>query len=172
MASTVEVVVGRVVKAHGVRGDVVVELHTDEPKLRFAAGTVLLFEDAHLTVRTTRAQGARWVVAFDEVTTRDAAEALVGAELRGVVQSDAKPADAAEFYDRHLIGLDVCLPGGVVAGVVTDVVHGPAQDLLVIDTATGQRLVPFVAALVPSVDLDAHRLTVAAVPGLLDDEGS
>ena len=171
MANTVEVVVGRVVKAHGVRGDVVVELHTDEPKRRFAPGTVLTFGDAHLRVHATRAHGERLVVTFNEITTRDAAESLVGAELVGVVQADAIPDDAAEFYDRHLVGLSVCRPDGAVAGVVEDVVHGPAQDLLVVATDAGQRLVPFVADLVPSVDLAAGRLTVADIPGLLDDQG-
>ena len=171
MASTIEVVVGRVVKAHGVRGDVVVELHTDEPKRRFAPGTVLSLADARLTVRATRAHGERLVVTFTELTTRDAAEAIVGAELVGVVQSDAMPDDAAEFYDRHLVGLEVHRPDGTMAGVVEDVVHGPAQDILVVATEAGQRLVPFVAALVPSIDLKAGRLVVADVPGLLDDEG-
>ena len=173
MTGTVEVVVGRVVKAHGVRGDVTVELHTDEPKLRFAAHAVITVQgsERQLHVRGTHPQGGRLVVTFDELQTRNDAEAIVGAELKAVVQSLARPADDAEFYDRHLIGLAVAKEDGTVVGTVEDVLHGAAQDILVIATDGGQRLVPFVAALVPAVDLDAGRLTVAAVPGLLDDEG-
>jgi 16S rRNA processing protein RimM len=85
------------------------------------------------------------------------------------VEPDEEPDQPEEFYDRQLIGLTVTRPDGVEVGVVGSVLHLPAQDVLEIETATGTRLVPFVAALVPKVDLDAARLTVVDVVGLLDD---
>ena len=173
VTDTVDVIVGKVVRAHGVRGDVVVELRTDEPKLRFARGAVLGVDDAptrQLTVKTSRAHADRLVVAFDGITTRDQAETLIGSTLMAAVPQDQRPADHAEFYDRHLVGLTALLPDGTKAGTVTEVIHGPAQDILVVRTATGERLVPFVDALVPAVDLGAGHLTVVDVPGLLDDE--
>ena len=172
MAGTVEVVVGRVVKAHGVRGDVVVESHTDEPALRFATGTTLGVEHAprQLVVRSARHSGGRLVVGFSGIDTRNDAEALVGTTLVATVPADATPHDESEYYDRHLVGLAVCKPDGTQVGVVDDVLHGPAQDVLAVATPAGQRLVPFVAALVPAVDIDGRRLTVADIPGLLEDE--
>ena len=168
---TVEVIVGKVTKALGVQGVVVVELHTDEPALRFAVGAVLSTEETlmRLSVRTSHRQGKRMLVSFDGYTTRSQAETLIGATLVTAVAADATPQDKAEFYDRHLVGLSVCRPDGVVAGTVEEVIHGPAQDLLAVDTPAGQRLVPFVEALVTNIDLAAQRLTVADIPGLLDD---
>jgi len=168
---TVEVVVGKVKKALGVRGVVVVELHTDEPALRFAVGESLATEEdpTRLCVRTSHRQGKTMLVSFEGYTTRSQAETLIGATLVAAVAADATPENKAEFYDRHLVGLTVCRPDGTVAGTVEDVIHGPAQDLLVVATPAGQRLVPFVETLVPSVDLEAERLTVADIPGLLDD---
>ena len=171
MAPTVDVIVGVIVKPHGVRGGVIVDSHTDEPS-RFATGAEVVIENNHrrLTVRAARPQGSRLVVDFDEVTNRDEAERLVGATLLATVPADERPADDTEFFDRHLVGLAAVLRDGAEVGRVTDVMHGPAQDVLVITTPAGERLVPFVEALVPSVDLAAGRLTIADVPGLLRDE--
>jgi len=171
--NTALVIVGKVVKAHGVRGDVVVDVRTDEPARRFARGAMLAIEDAQrqLTVRAARAQANRYVVSFEQIPTRNDAEALVGATLVAAVPDDERPADKAEYYDRHLVGLTACLGDGTPVGTVVDVLHGPAQDVLVVRTAMGERLVPFVTALVPGVDLEAGRLTIADVPGLLEDEG-
>jgi len=170
MAGTVEVVVGVVVKAHGVRGDVVVESHSDEPS-RFAPGALLRTDTGPLMVASSRLlAGARLVVGFDGVGTRNDAESLVGVTLLADVPGDERPADKAEYFDRHLVGLTACLPDGAAAGQVVDVLHGAAQDILVVKTDAGERLVPFVEALVPSVDLDQQRLTVVDLPGLLSDE--
>jgi len=160
-----------VVKAHGVRGDAVIELHTDEPKRRFAVGSSVAVEGTkrRLTVRTSRHQAGRLVVGFDGLTTREAAEALVGAVLVAEVPDDERPTGDDEYYDRQLVGLTVQLGDGRIVGQVADVMHGPAQDILVISTDAGERLVPFVDALVPSVDVAAGRITVADLPGLLDD---
>ena len=91
--------------------------------------------------------------------------------LTAAVEPDERPAAPGEFYDRQLIGLRAATPEGVEVGRVRSVLHLPAQDILEIETADGLRLVPFVAALVPEVDLNAGRLTVVDVAGLLDDRG-
>jgi len=169
MTGTVEVVVGVVVKAHGVRGDVVVESHSDEPS-RFAPEAPLHVGARPLVVASSRRlAGQRLVVHFEGVETRNDAEAMVGATLLADVSDDERAAGPDEFFDRHLVGLTACRPDGTPVGEVADVLHGAAQDILVITTDNGERLVPFVDALVPSVNLDERRLTIADLPGLLSD---
>ena len=171
MAGTVEVVVGVVGRAHGLRGEVAVELRTDEPDRRFAPGRQLLAEDSArlFTVVAAREHSGRMLVTFDELTDRTSAYAVRGTRLVADVASDERPAAAEEFYDRQLIGLRVRSGDGADAGRVTAVLHMPLQDVLEIDGANGRHLVPFVAALVPEVKLDEGWLRIAAVPGLLDD---
>jgi 16S rRNA processing protein RimM len=168
----VEIVVGAIGRAHGVRGEVAVELRTDEPERRFAPGQVLGEEGGSriFTVRSVRHHSGRLLVKFAEVVDRTAAEAARGTLLIASVEPDERPAEPGTFYDRQLIGLTATTPDGAEVGVVGSVLHLPAQDVLEIETATGARLVPFVAALVPEVDLGAGRLTVVDVTGLLDDQ--
>ena len=167
-----ETVVGVIGRAHGVRGEVAVELHTDEPERRFAPGQVLRNEAGGrpFTVQSVRDHSGRLLVRFTEVIDRDAAEAVRGTVLVAVVEPDERPLESEEFYDRQLIGLRVRTGDGVVVGTVGSVLHLPTQEVLEVETADGTRLVPFVAALVPEVDLEAGVLTVADVAGLLDDE--
>jgi len=167
----VNTVVGVIGRPHGVRGEVAVELRTDEPERRFAPGKVLLEEGGtrQFTVRTVRRHSGRPLVSFAEVVDRAGAEAVRGVLLTADVEPDERPAAPDEFYDRHLIGLRATTPEGAEVGNVRSVVHLPAQDLLEIETAAGPRLVPFVEALVPDVDLEAGRLTVVDLTGLLDD---
>jgi 16S rRNA processing protein RimM len=165
------IIVGVIGRAHGVRGEVAVELRTDEPERRFAPGQVLGEEGGSrvFTVRSVRDHSGHLLVKFAEFVDRTSAEAARGTHLIASVEPDEQPDQPEEFYDRQLIGLTVTRRDGVEVGVVGSVLHLPAQDVLEIETATGTRLVPFVAALVPKVDLDAARLTVVDVVGLLDD---
>lgn len=194
------ITVGVISRAHGVKGEVVVELRTDEPERRFVPGAVLLLEGAaagqgalrqaqgtetpaqdteapRLTVVRTREQGQpatsarrRWLIAFAEVGDRNAAEALRGVRLATEVPADESPEQDEEFYDRQLVGLSVITEAtDEPVGTVTSVLHLPAQDVLEIDTASGTRLVPLVTDLVPEIDLDAGRIVVAAVDGLLQE---
>jgi 16S rRNA processing protein RimM len=169
--NTETVIVGVIERAHGVRGEVAVELRTDEPERRFAPGQVLGEEGGsrRFTVHSVRDHSGRLLVKFAEVVDREAAEAVRGALLISTVERDERPAAPDEFYDWQLIGLRAARPDGVEVGMVASVLHLPAQDVLEIETAIGPRLVPFVAALVPKVDLDAGRLTVSDIAGLLDD---
>jgi len=178
--ATTEVVVGRVGRAHGIRGEVSVELRTDEPARRFADGAVLRTrtpdgEPAHgsgrpavLTVSRTRWHQSRLLVNFAEVPDRTSAEALRGLTLATEVDVAESPEDPEEFYDHQLVGLAVLTTEGTPVGEVTDVAHGSGQDLLVVRAPDGAEvLVPFVSALVPVVDVPAGRLEVADRPGLL-----
>ena len=165
------IIVGVIGRAHGVRGEVAVELRTDEPERRFAPGQVLGDEGGSrvFTVRSVRDHSGRLLVQFAEVADRATAEAVRGTLLVATVDPDERPAEPGEFYDRHLIGLTAATPDGVEVGIVGSVLHLPAQDVLEIETTTGTRLVPFVTALVPEVDLDTGRLIVIDVAGLLHD---
>jgi len=173
---TVEVVVGVVGRPHGVHGEVAVEPRTDEPDRRFAPGQQLRSEGSRRTweVASMRWHSGRMLVHFTGLDDRTAAEAARGVRLVTDVDPDERPDEPGEFYDRQLVGLAVRTPDGARVGEVVAVLHLPAQDVLEIRTADGPRLVPFVADLVPEVDLEAQVLTVADRAGLLaeiDDEG-
>ncbi|HUP99309.1 MAG TPA: ribosome maturation factor RimM [Aeromicrobium sp.] len=171
MTDVVRVVVGRIGRAHGVRGELAVDVRTDEPERRFARAARLHAGSRTLTVSRTRWHSGRLLVTFAEVADRTVAEALRGTLLEADVDAAERPADDAEFYDRQLIGLEVTTVGGDVVGQVASVAHHGEQDTLVIARPTsGEVLVPFVADLVPTVDLAAGFLVVADVPGLLDPE--
>jgi 16S rRNA processing protein RimM len=166
-----DTLVGVIGRPHGVRGEVAVELRTDEPERRFAPGQILREEGGTrlFTVRSVRDHSGRLLVRFAELADRAGAEAARGTLLIAAVEPNERPAEPGEFYDRQLIGLRVTRPDGTDVGTVESVLHLPAQDVLEIQTAAGARLVPFVEALVPDIDLEAGRLTVVDVVGLLDD---
>jgi 16S rRNA processing protein RimM len=175
VAETVEVVVGRIGKPHGLRGEVTVDVRTDEPERRFADGTALRAEPpggSAFGVSTLTVSGARWhrttlLVSFEEIPDRNAAEAARGVVLHAEIPADESPEDPDEFYDHQLVGLAAYDVHGAALGEVTGLVHG-AQDLLTIRTQEGREaLVPFVKALVPEVDLVGGRVVVADRPGLV-----
>ncbi|MBA3529677.1 MAG: ribosome maturation factor RimM [Propionibacteriaceae bacterium] len=172
MPSTVEVVVGVVGRPHGLRGEIAIDLRTDEPERRFAAGQVVRSEDGRmsLTVESARDHSGRLLVTFTELPDRSAVEAVRGMRLVVDVDSAETPSDTAEFYDRQLVGLRVLDAAGTDVGHVGAVIHLPAQDTLEVVTDGGSRLVPFVLDLVPDVDLEGGFVRLADVPGLLADE--
>ena len=179
------VIVGRVGRPHGIRGEVMIGVRTDEPDLRFAVGAILDVrssdDDAsgpggepadseRLTVAAARWHSGQLLVAFAGITDRTAAGELTGSWLS--VDSSQLPeiGDPDEFRDHELIGLSVRTCAGDPVGVVTDVLHH-GQDLLVVRRADGQggdHLVPFVKAIVPEVDVRAGLVVIDPPPGLLD----
>jgi 16S rRNA processing protein RimM len=170
----IEVVVGRIGKPHGIRGEVTVEVRTDEPERRYLRGTRLRVETAApgrpdtLTVAATRWHRDVLLAFFEELADRNAAEAARGTVLLASVRADELPEDPDEFYDHQLVGVAAYDVGGAGLGVITAVVHGAAQDLLTVRTPDGRdALVPFVAALVPIVDLENGRVVIADRPGLI-----
>jgi 16S rRNA processing protein RimM len=173
---TIEVVVGRIGKPHGVRGEVTLDVRTDEPDRRFAPGAVLRAEAPRgsassltaLTVARARWHQTTLLVTFEELADRNAAEAARGIVLHATIPADETPEDPDEFYDHQLVGLAAYDVEGGLLGEVSALVHGGAQDLLVIRTPERREaLVPFVKALVPEVDLAAGRVVVADRPGLV-----
>ena len=172
------VVVGRIGRPHGLRGELSVEPRTDEPDRRFTVGATLHTQDPKggpaghgrptvLTVSGLRRHQDRLLVSFEQIPDRTAAEAARGLLLAVDVDPDERPDDPEEFYDHQLVGLEAVTSDGRTVGSVTSVAHGAGQDLLVIGADDGEVLVPFVRALVPEVDLEAGRLVVADRPGLL-----
>ena len=164
-----QLVVGRVGRPHGIRGELTVEVRTDDPDSRLAAGSVLATEPAArgpLTITRSRWHSGRLLLAFAGYGDRSAAE-----ELRDPAEL-AEPDDPDEFRDYQLIGLAAWTIEGEQVGVVADVLHH-GQDLLVIRPAgdlagAAEILVPFVAAIVPEVDVAAGRLVIDPPAGLLD----
>lgn len=179
----IELVVGRIGKPHGIRGEVTLDLRSDEPERRFAPGAVLdvqppkgsAFPHRTLTVSRSRWHQQTLLVTFEELADRTAAETARGVLLRASVDADETPEDPDEYYDHQLIGLTAVDLEGRELGTVSAVAHGGAQDLLTVRTPDGRDgLVPFVKALVPEVDVAGGRIVVADRPGLVtpleDDE--
>jgi 16S rRNA processing protein RimM len=166
----VQLVAGRITRPHGVRGEVAVLIQTDDPDLRFVVGAVFDTdppEAGPLTIEAVRSNQGRLLVRFAGCEDRTSAEAIAGVRL---LVEPAPSDDPDAFYDHELVGLDAVDGDGEPIGTVAEVVHNPGHDLLVIARPGGlPALVPFVAAIVPSVDVAAGRLVIDAPPGLLDD---
>jgi 16S rRNA processing protein RimM len=171
----VQVVVGRIGRAHGVRGEVSVEVRTDDPDQRFAPGTVLGTESGatSLTVSGSHWHSGRLLLSFAGVTDRNAAEQLRGTVLTADVDPTQLPDDPDSWFDHQLVGLTAMLRGEPV-GTVSAVVHLPGQDLLEISGPDPSVLVPFIAAFVPEVDLAVGQVVLTPPPGLFEaaEEGS
>ncbi|GAA2751428.1 ribosome maturation factor RimM [Kitasatospora cinereorecta] len=167
-----QLVVGKIGRAHGIKGDVSVEVRTDEPELRLGPGAVLMTDPASagpLTVESGRVHSGRLLLRFAGVKDRNAAEALRGTLLISEVDPDERPDDPEEYYDHQLIGLDVVLADGTLVGELTEVVHLPYQDLLTVTKPDGTEvLVPFVSQIVPTVDLENQRAVITPPAGLID----
>ena len=166
------VTVGRIGRPHGIRGEVTVEVRTDSPELRFAPGSVLATEPARvgpLTVAAARWHSGRLLLSVEGVRDRTGAEALRGVVLSAEVDDSEVPDDPEEFFDHQLRGLAAYTVDGTHLGEVDDVVHLPGQDLLSVRREGGREvLVPFVAEMVPDIDVEAGRITLDLPDGLLD----
>jgi 16S rRNA processing protein RimM len=172
-----ELVIGSVVRAHGVRGEVVVYVTSDDPEDRYVAGSVLRTDPATagpLTIEAARTYTAggrpQMLVTFDGIYDRDMAERLRGVRLV-VDAGDVKPSDDPdEFHDFELIGLRVVVQGEDASiGEIIRVGHGPGADMLIVKRPDGREtLIPFVTAIVPDVDLAGGRVVITPPEGLLD----
>lgn len=168
--------VGRLTKPHGLKGGLKVELYTDNPEARFAPGSVFHLqvpEESPWFGRTITVRQLRWfngvpVAFFAEVADRTAAESIVRAILWIDEETALASVEDNAWYDHQLVGLEV-RRDGVLLGTVAEVQHFPAQDLLVVNTDSGQVLVPFVEAIVPNVDLDAGVVEVTPPVGLFEE---
>ena len=209
----IDVVVGTLGRAHGLLGEIFVNLTTDSPQERFYPGAHMRAGAQGLTVNSFRIQGGRGLARFDEVTDRTRAEELTGARLVADVDADESTDEDGVYFDHQLVGMsvvaispdtgandapataepagddapatsaagaqaqdraeeDVLPDNSAIVGEVVRVEHMGFQDMLVVSVSVSgeERLVPFVDDLVPVVDLEARRVVVRAIPGLLEDE--
>ena len=169
-----QLTVARIGRAHGLRGEVSLEVRTDSPDERLAVGAVLATEPASarpLTIATRRVQQGRWVVAFEQVRDRTAAEALRGVEL--VVDTAGDEPDEDAWYPHELVGLRAEAADGRLLGEGVGLEPAPAHDLLVLREVGGERtLVPFVRVIVPVVDVAAGRVVLDPPGGLLASDAA
>ena len=168
--------VGRLTKAHGLKGAIKVEMYTDDPARRFIPGAVFTLQVPTSSAwhgKTLELVELKWynshpVAFFKDVPDRSAAETLVKAIL-WVDHDDAEVPDEEDaWFDHQLVGLRVMRDGNEV-GTVSQIDHFPAQDLLTVATPNGDVLVPFVKAIVTAVDVTAGTLTVDPPLGLFEE---
>ena len=169
--STDTVVVGRIGRPHGVRGEVTVEVRTDDPDLRFVPGAVLRTdppERGPITIAGVHWHSGTLLLRLEGVDSREAAEAVRNTELVVPVAELPEIEDPDSYYDHQLVGLTARMPDDAVLGEITAILH-EAQDLLIVRRVEGGKvLIPFVAAIVPTVDLDGGFVVVDPPEGLLD----
>lgn len=161
--------VGRISRPHGIRGEVIVEIRTDEPALRFREGAVFIAGPSRLHMTSVRPHQGRLIATFEEIPDRNAAEAARGLVLEVDSAEVSDPEDPDEFLDHQLVGLEVVTLDGTVVGKIARIDHAPASDLLVVplpDERTA--LIPFVREIVPTVDLANQRVIIDPPGGLLD----
>ena len=164
------VLVGRIARAHGIRGQVIVDPATDFPDERFKAGSVLHIRrgDATeaVTVETVRFHRGRPIIGLLGIGTMNAAEALAGMELR--VGMDAlQPLPAGSYYHHDLIGCAVETTGGEKIGEVRGVEGDGASSRLIVEGAQGHMLIPMVEGICVTIDIAGRRIVVAPPEGLL-----
>jgi 16S rRNA processing protein RimM len=169
----VQLVVARIGRAHGIKGEVTVEVRTDEPELRLAPGAVLATDPASagpLTIATGRVHSGRLLLRFEGVGDRNAAEALRNTLLIAEVDPEELPEGEDEYYDHQLIDLDVVTEDGAEIGRITEISHLPSQDLFIVERPDGTEvMIPFVEEIVTEIDLEEQKAVIAPPPGLIDD---
>ncbi|WP_174774799.1 MULTISPECIES: ribosome maturation factor RimM [Cryobacterium] len=168
--------VGRLTKAHGLKGAIKLELFTDDPGRRFVPGAVFTLQvptGSPWHGKTLELVELRWynqhaVGFFKDVPDREAAEALAKAILWIDQDDEEQPDEEDAWYDHQLVGLAVVRDGEKI-GTITRLEHLPAQDLLIVKTPAGEVMIPFVKAIVPSVDITTGIVTITPPPGLLEE---
>lgn len=160
-------------KAHGIAGELSVDVRTDSPEQRFGIGNVLTARprnapDRELTIAACREHSGRLLVRFEEIGDRTAAEQLRGAVLLADTADLPATEDPDEFYDHELEGLEAEFLDGSPAGTVREVLHSPGGELLALEYQGREVLVPFVRAIVPTVDVKAGRVVLDPPEGLFD----
>ncbi len=171
--ATSRVVVGRLGRPHGIRGEVTVEIRTDEPELRFAPGSSVFLSSG----KSAAIENIRWhqnllLVKFAGIKDRNDSETLRGQLVEVEVDDLDLPEDEDEFYDRQLVGLRV-LENEAQVGLIEDVLHLPGHDLLSIRLKDGREmLLPFVEEFVPEIDLESSTIHITPPQGLMEVESN
>ena len=164
-------VVGRIGRAHGLRGEVTIEVRTDQPEIRFADGSVLVTDPESagpLKVIHAKNHSGRMLIIFEGIDDRTKAEQVRNTLLFAEVDPEAVSVED-EYYDFQLIGASVTLLDGTQIGEVTDVIHLPAQDLLAVQYHEREVLIPFIHQFVPKIDIKAKQIVISPPPGLIDE---
>ncbi|MEI6254015.1 MAG: ribosome maturation factor RimM [Mycobacteriaceae bacterium] len=170
-----ELVVGRIAKAHGITGELVVDVRTDDPEARFVAAKRLRLKnfrtgsEREVVIASVRPHAGRLLIRLEGIADRDSAEALRGGLF--IVDSAELPPidDPDEFYDHQLEGLAVQTLDGLSLGTVVEVLHTPGGELLSVRAESGDEvLVPFVSEIVTSVSLADGIVRIDPPEGLLD----
>lgn len=153
--------VGRIGRAHGILGEATIEVRTDEPDRRFAIGaTVQTDSNDELKVISGRVHNGILLLGFEGITDRNGIEKLRNTLLYADVDINESNDDEDEYHVMQLIGCAAVLESGEAFGEITDVINLPGQDLLAINTAQGEQLIPFVHQLVPTVDIANKKVVV------------
>lgn len=168
--------VGRLLKAHGLKGAIKVEMYTDDPAARFTPGstyTLQVPDESPWLGKTLTLIELKWyngqpVAFFDGIVDRTAAESLIKAILWVDEDTDSRPTEDDAWYDHQLVGLTV-RRDGVAVGTITRVDHMPAQDLLIVEVGDREVMIPFVKAIVSAVDIEAGTMDVTPPVGLFED---
>ncbi len=162
-----QLVVGRIGRAHGVLGEATIEVQTDDPDIRFQVGNKLTLDDGReLTIRSSRWHNQILLLAFDGIADRNQIE-----ELRDqLISSDVDLGLLApgEYHFQQLIGCEVFQQSGELIGIVDEILKSPGQDLLSVSRAAGRVLIPMVKQIIIEIDVLAKKIIVNPPEGLLD----
>ena len=164
-----QLVVGRIGRAHGVLGEATIEVRTDDPDLRFAVGEKLTLENGNsLTVSGNRWHNQILLLSFNGINDRNKIEELRDQLLYAEV--DTKNNQPGEYHFQQLIGCEVILPDQSKLGIVREIVQLPGQDLLSVNSVKGEVLIPMVKQIILSIDVDKKLIQINPPEGLLDVE--
>lgn len=153
--------VGRIGRAHGILGEATIEVRTDMPGDRFAAGALVQTDDkGDLTITSHRIHNGILLLGFDGIKDRNGIEKLRDTLMYCEVNIEEPSQNQDGYHVMQLIGCKAVLEIGTEFGTVTDVINLPGQDLLAIDTPSGEVLIPFVHQLVPVVDIANRTVTI------------
>ncbi len=162
-----QLVVGRIGRAHGVLGEATIEVQTDDPDIRFQIGNKLTLDDGkQLTIRSSRWHNQILLLAFDGVTDRNQIEELRDQLISSDVDLDSLA--PGEYHFQQLIGCEVFQQNGELIGAVDEIVKLPGQDLLSVNRAGAQVLIPMVKQIIIEIDVSAKKIVVNPPEGLLD----
>ena len=162
-----QLVVGRIGRAHGVLGEATVEVRTDNPHQRFKVGNKLTLESGQqLIIKSARWHNQILLLAFESITDRTQIERLRDQLLSAEV--DTEDLAPGEYHYQQLIGSNVFLQTGENLGVVGEIVAHPGQDLLAVTYQGRQLLIPMVKAIIKSIDIENKKIVIDPPEGLLD----
>ncbi len=163
--------VARIGRPHGIKGEVTVETLTDRPQERFLEGVTLECDSAlhkSLEISRVRVHQGIWMLTFAQVSDRSEAERLRNSRLYAEVDVDEVDSDEESHHVEQLKGLKVESTSGQEIGLVIEVENLPGQDLLKVETAKGERLIPMVQQFIEEIDLERGRIVVNVPEGLVD----